>query len=556
MEPMKRFQLLAPYAAILLMVTGWVACTQSPAPGPVQSGPDATSPQSVPAQSQRPARAALDSALGKWPAPAPGARPRARAPIPPKPNLDTRSPMEIARAACAGARGWECSGIKPLMGAGSTTSNGTWTVPDWYIDPANSTGCAASSNTCTSATCAAGGVGPCRLIDDVVNRWGTRTPVLRQNTTLHLLSSETLQQEAVVLTPVTAFGHYFALIGTPQLISTFTAGVVTPKNRAAGQLLQVATSPALPEATMVVNNTRGGSRARVYREIAADGGPSSTLTLSQPIVQTTPAVWAGNFPSAMPAEDDTWATGDSLSAYSLPIVNLQIWQPLGGDATSSSLGGASWLQYVTVPDQSGSPGNSYFAAGIPQGCVNWYVDMTLEPYFELSGTSGGGITGGFAIDTASVGGMQISDATYWAGLTDLFGASVISYGALDGDAIMNPSINTSSDDFFGAVFTQGPVNVFSSALTKIDDVWVTGQAVIWGPGAVNVEDSAILEKVVGNTWVATLLNTGGLNLRGTGTGTAYTPGAPGVWTSGITLTAANLDAHNGLQNPISGTKYY
>ena len=182
--------------------------------------------------------------------------------------------------------------------------------------------------------------------------------------------------------------------------------------------------------------------------------------------------------------------------------------------------------------------------------------MTMQPYFELSGTSGGGITGGFAIDTVGLGGAQISNGTFWAGLTDLFGASVITYGALDGDAIMDPGLNSSSDNFLGAVFSSGPVNIFSSALTKVDDVWVTGQAFIWGPSAVNVEDSAILEKVVGSTWVAALLNTGGLNLRGAGTGTAFVPGTPGVWTSGIPVTQANLDLHNGLQDPISGTRYY
>ncbi len=78
-----------------------------------------------------------------------------------------------------------------------------------------------------------------------------------------------------------------------------------------------------------------------------------------------------------------------------------------------------------------------------------------------------------------------------------------------------------------------------------------GTSCVWGSGAVEVMGGGALTKGIANTWAQTL-PVATLQLDGITTGTSY---AAGVWTDGIALTAANLDLHNGLQNPRTGSRY-
>ena len=50
------------------------------------------------------------------------------------------------------------------------------------------------------------------------------------------------------------------------------------------------------------------------------------------------------------------------------------------------------------------------------------------------------------------------------------------------------------------------------------------------------------------------LTTGTLKLGTSTTGSYYTSGT-GLWTGGVTITPANLDANNGLQDPITGARF-
>lgn len=104
----------------------------------------------------------------------------------PSPTANSQNPTKIVMAAST----------QPLTPA-------SWTVPNWYIDPANTTGCAADTNTCTSATCAGAGTGPCATYAEiVVHRWGTTAPTLAQNTTVSFLSSHSDNSDPVILAPI------------------------------------------------------------------------------------------------------------------------------------------------------------------------------------------------------------------------------------------------------------------------------------------------------------------------------------------------------------------
>lgn len=100
----------------------------------------------------------------------------------------------------------------------------SWTQPAWFIDPANSTGAASDSNTCTSVT------KPCLTYAGVVQIWGgTTSPRLRQNTTITFLSSQWNDGDPVDVTPYVENGATVTLQGA--LGAEFRAIITNPALR-------------------------------------------------------------------------------------------------------------------------------------------------------------------------------------------------------------------------------------------------------------------------------------------------------------------------------------
>ena len=111
------------------------------------------------------------------------------------------------------------------------TGNPAWLQTDWYIDPINGINTNLGTLEFPVKTVSGG----------IVDKWGTTSPVLKQTTTFHLVGTETIGQEDVVLRPVLE-GANLIILGT--LIAhggTFAAGAVTAKAPAdPGVDLQVA----------------------------------------------------------------------------------------------------------------------------------------------------------------------------------------------------------------------------------------------------------------------------------------------------------------------------
>lgn len=480
---------------------------------------------------------------------------------------DTRSLDDITNAACTGADGkWHCNGQKKITLAASNPATYppiSWSTPNWYIDPANSTGCASDFNTCTSATCGSGppgpgaNVGPCKTITEITaNRWGTSSPVLSQNVTIFVLSTEILGQENVVLTPILADGAVFGLIGTPKLVASFNLGAITAKNRSSHTLLQ---STGFSASGLAVNqliiNTTHASHAWIYALTA----PNATIT--QPLAPITIAN-ASNFPSSMPAEVDNWTANDSVSVYTLPLVNIQLFAAQGGQTQASTIGGTTWMQYIRVPDFSGSPGNSSYNSSVSSVTIPWIVDSSIEPFAFIRGPDASGDVGTLAVNDLFLGGASISDGSVVGGLCELYGCSVYQFGVVDGDVIgteagNNAGINVYEQGFIGLAYSANGINLFNGARAKLDSIWYQSPPILWGTGTVNVADNSSLEKVDNNTWTTCLLLTT-LQIDGLATGTKYIPGdggTAGQWIDSVSVTAANLDSFGGLQNPKTGAKY-
>jgi len=77
------------------------------------------------------------------------------------------------------------------------TPPAAWAQAAWFVDPANSTGLASNNNTGLDA-----GHPVLTYNGGVVPRWGTYSPILRQNTTLFWLSSQTGNSDPVIFTPI------------------------------------------------------------------------------------------------------------------------------------------------------------------------------------------------------------------------------------------------------------------------------------------------------------------------------------------------------------------
>ena len=527
---------------VLFVFATLLSCS-TPTPSELAPAPSTTIPTRVSGITARKARAAGVVSKPKVP--------------------DLRTPQQLAQAACPAGR---CSGVKPTLAASgyAPITPISWTVPDWYLDPANLSGCAADTNSGTAATCAGGcsgitcpsGIGPITTYREIeVHRWTTNAPILAQTTTLHFLSTETVGSEKIVLQPIQVSSSNFIVIGTPAPMgATFPAGVVTAKVRASpGQLLTVSGFPGGSVAGQLVHNTTTDSYATI------DSIAGGTAVMTQPIttasLSAVSAIATGTF-----VEDDTWASGNLLQVLSAPIVNLEVARPSGGDSNAGFTTPAFWVQFIHIPDSSGVVGASElviktFAPSITLSAVTCDPFLNFDGYNTVYGANLAGVW--------MPGGATLVDAFVFGGASNtLLGFETGSFGSnFDGDVLMHGAfLYTTGFSFtgIGAVYIDGLFTGAhgSNALMLTSGVTIPASpgGVLWGPGSVNLEGpqtsfqlAAVGGATFANSWKVT-----NLLLEGAATGTSY---AGGVWTDGIATTPANLDTHNGLSNPRTGVRF-
>ncbi len=193
---------------------------------------------------------------------------------------DLRNPSDLAQAACRAADGqWRCPKLvqRHLLAAAGNQPiiPSSWTIPNWYIDPANATTCASDSNSGTSATCSAGGVGPLKSYQELyVHRWGclgtpSYCPRFRQNVTLTFLSSHTDNSDPVLGAFSLENGAQVLIQGqltSAQRVCTGTITVNAAKNRTTGQVLEATLPCAVTAEDLIVNSTHA-SRAWTYSQV-------------------------------------------------------------------------------------------------------------------------------------------------------------------------------------------------------------------------------------------------------------------------------------------------
>lgn len=402
-------------------------------------------------------------------------------------------------AACTLPDGsWACSARRPQTFKASGNSPLTpvsWTVTDWWIDPANGSGTASDQNDCVSATTA------CLTFGEVIqHRLGTFSPRLVQPTRFHQLSSQALNTDFVFFEPYVANGGQAILLGS--LIpngAPFTPGGLTAKVRGGpGQLLTLTTVPAYVAAKNLIFNSTRSSYAFVDSVIA---GPNAVM--SQPIPASV--ITTVGIPTL--SEDNTWAAGDTYQANTLPLVNLKRWHPDGGDvgaggASTQASGG--WTQFVQYADSSGTGASEYPFEG--DSAINVISACQISPRIHSSANNGRGqalyIIGsdasqpvaqygaGSTNNLAVFGGVQRSTANY---------TNVL----LDGDAIAHGAIVfIGTSNFIGALFSDSSLTI--TGFTQVNPT-------IWGSATVAVQAGSTLRNSAAN-FAASLLTSGALKL--------------------------------------------
>jgi hypothetical protein len=441
----------------------------------------------------------------------------------------------------------------PVFGTSFTTTLTTGTQPtnpallvtDWYVDPVHGIDSSNGLSTGQPVKTIMGGI---------VTKWGTNSPVLAQNTTIHLMNSETVGQEYVVLQPICVDGATFEIDGTlgRTLIGTFNLGTVTPKVRTGGGTLLGAggfSHSGLAVGQVVVNNVTNS-----HSLIQNLSGTNATL--AQPLVHLPPTF------TPAPAEDDTWTTGQSVSVYSLPILNLKVLSPTGQDDNVANTFQSVWVESIRIPDASGTVGNSSFVPNISSTVIN-FQDCVFDAYLIINN----GIYTHHGSHFPNCGfnaGASVGYGSIQGGYSALFPIELNDWGDIDLDHIAAAGVAPGgAPALVGYCYVPAGQQLFVYPCTSwiLDDqLNGTVGAGLYGGASLTIGANAFFGQRSGSTWAARLLLTGGLflvdeNGSSLSTGTSYTPGTPGVFNDGINLTQANLDTYGALFNPRTNARF-
>jgi hypothetical protein len=436
---------------------------------------------------------------------------------------------------------------------GTPAYNPAWyAAADIYLDPQNSSGTASDDNLGTSQATAL------LTYEEIERRYGGPTARITQPTTIHLMSSQTLNVDPIFFNgegaSTGAIGAQMILDGTlgRTVIANTALGAVTPKVRAnPGNDLQVAGMPAGAAAhQLIVNNTRNSAAFIV--SVAA-----GVATMTQPIplsVLTTPSdgPWS---------EDNTWTVGDQITIYTLPLVNLKQWELRGGDTATGNVGCGTWVQFVQVADPTGSAGTvlPIQAGAVFVGYSACYIGP--RPHTAQIGGRGGGIFFN-GCDIAGQYSVFSGTAVAYGGILRA-GCAMYSATAL----IVNSNLGTLAGDIIivGAAQFSNWVQLgfihLETSLAVLGGAWQTAGTQVWGAGTVTVWPASTWYNGSGNSFAASLtvgqLAFAQLNGGTKTTGSSYV--GVGVFVDGIALTPANIDAGGaygpGLFSPTTGARF-
>lgn len=424
-----------------------------------------------------------------------------------------------------------------------------YTQTNIYWDPANGSGVASDSNAGTTS------LTPLLTWGEIVRRYGTTAPLMPygQTTTYHVMSAQPAGQDPVFFQPLVSGGGQVLLdctLGLANAGISFVAGALSggfgfagAAPSSGGTPLVMAGVPGYVVAgTLLQNSTRNG-----YAFVDSVTGGNATCTQPQTIASLTAT---GTIPA--PAVQNTWVAGDTIQPLTLPALNLKQWAPQGGDVSAGVSPSGGWVLFAHVIDPGGAantalPWSSHSASLVMSSCL---VDSRLDVGQDT--TRGFGV---YVLGCKLTGGQTVifaGEPVFAGGVTktvQVFGGEV----AFENSAMIHNALTLNA----GEVLVTGASGAWSDGLVTINDglLNIGGGAAsfFWGSYGATVNAGGTYFNNGAGTFAANaLLTSGAVKLGAATTGTSY---SAGVWLDGVNLTAANLDANNGLQNPRSGAKF-
>jgi hypothetical protein len=453
----------------------------------------------------------------------------------------------------------------------------SWTVANWYIDPANTSGCASDSNNGTSSTCGGAGVGPVVTYQQVASYWGTYSPRLQQQTTITALSGQTAAQALADPWYLSPFAEApsgdVALIIDGKLTASCIGTMANLTAYSSGtSLAQASVTGCTLSQTSLVYDRTNPSYAWAYRN-------------------TSGAIWSFSTPlywtaGGLESEVTTWANGDSVSVFTpgtttgIPLINIALLTPTAGTLGSgydAPVNLNMLVQNVAIYGPNSTSSNTYVNDVINViGSVGFINDLSFRA-FNYANTNAGA--------SAASGGM------YYVGGFNAYGASGFPYPTIYNDAsvyaIDGGIVGTWAGSPYGGIVNMQGVQVDHNTIlnwsyTSDPYLWnsvmcssyigtgvtlVMGgssqeqslpaptycaQKVIWGPGAIDFEGVSRFFYNPGAGEAASLFkNTGGMGVDGQTLVCSSYPGST-AGACNLTMSATELDTKLGATSGCLG----
>jgi hypothetical protein len=433
------------------------------------------------------------------------------------------------------------------------------TVPNWYEDPSNATGCASDSNSGTSATCGASGVGPLLTWGElIVHRWGGRSPTfvpMGGSVAINVLSSQpSATSDYIGWLTLGASNALVEVLGTLQPAgSSFSCGAITQISRGnPGNDFEVAGMPGQAAAGQVLVDTA------IAGSCIVDSLATGVATCTQPFTNasiTTP----NNLPTFV-TDGLSWTSGDTCQLYTRPVVYMDgLTFSLGTSASSGSTSttGVGWVQDIEFGGPGSNAHTSNFAL-LPSGSVT-LSRVQVDSFLVFNPTNSGD---GLLLSSSLVsfwGPINVTSGTasqtvIYGGSLDPLGSNPILSGVsikndtiVHGNALIYPGVN-----FLYNAHILNSIGATGGATVRLNSSGTLGA--VWGAGSLFAYEGSVVNNRTAQTWANTVLVAGlKLNSASATTGAAYDGG--GGWSSGISLTSANIDSNNGLQDPNTGARF-
>jgi hypothetical protein len=503
----------------------------------------------------------LPSSAGMTPDPVPYvlradprlARVQSRVARPKAAPKDTRTPTQLAQDFCSGGGYWHCQGVPhPAV---AKKAGAALTVSTLWLDGSNVSTCALDTNSCTSATCGGGGIGPCVTAQEIVSRWGSETPTFDIAVTTNLMSDMQWMTDTfgALVPTLTGDGELDIQGAFGQTYFSAALASFTGLNRSTGAKNEISVtgvdwSTACGGATCVGADVHD-TTANLQFSIESDLGSGVATT-------TTPF----ELPWRFFATEGTPTAGDAITV-GRPVYMSAI--TLDANGGSAATGNQVVLTELTFANAIGGTQITINDRG-----YELYANQnaTVPPMF-IEGSNSGYPTPGGTLVWSSVFGSAAAGAA-WSGTGRFFGGLFAGSGSffdmgsqLDGDVIVDGTSHQNGQVHLGNVY-------WNAALGPDVDVGITtwevtsvlyGAPHVWGPGAWVTPVGYEVDFPPGVTATSSVLLTGSLAITGqfNGFGWPWNMDAS-VYDPPIVVTPANIDAlpRGGcLTNPPGGGRW-